>query len=68
MKKLLSADTAHLRDLLESLTVHHSLARSLDCLGTALKVVAGTPDAETQKKSGLQKWNLYPKKKFVTPT
>jgi len=46
MKKLLSIDIAHLRDMLDSLSVHHRVARSLDFLGTALKVVAGTPDAE----------------------
>lgn len=31
--------------LLSTLNVHHRLARSLDFLGSALKVVAGTPDA-----------------------
>jgi len=46
MQKLLSVDVAHLRDLLESLSIHHRVARSLDFLGTALKVVAGTPDAD----------------------
>lgn len=45
MKKLLSVDAAHLRDMVEALGVHHRVARSLDFLGTALKVVAGTPDA-----------------------
>jgi len=34
MKKLLSVDTAHLQDLLESLGVHHRVARSLDFLGS----------------------------------
>jgi len=45
MKILLNVDTAHLRDLLLSLGVHHRVARSLDFLGSMLKVVAGTPDA-----------------------
>ncbi|KQS71057.1 uncharacterized protein Dere_GG27277, partial [Drosophila erecta] len=43
MRKLLDVDIDHLRTLL-SIT-HHRIARSLDFLGTALKVVAGTPDA-----------------------
>lgn len=50
MKKLLSVDIAHLRDMLDSLSIHHRVARSLDFLGTALKVVAGTPDAEDFEK------------------
>lgn len=50
MKKLLSVDTAHLQDLLESLGVHHRVARSLDFLGSMLKVVAGTPDASDFEK------------------
>jgi len=50
MKKLLSVDTAHLQDLLESLGVHHRVARSLDFLGSMLKVVAGTPDASDLEK------------------
>jgi len=45
MRKLLEVDTGHVRDLLAALSVHHRLARSLDFLGTTLKVVAGTPDA-----------------------
>nr|ABQ84941.1 env [Drosophila melanogaster] len=45
MRKLLEVDTDHLRTLLSVLKVHHRIARSLDFLGTALKVVAGTPDA-----------------------
>jgi len=40
MKKLLNVDAAHLRDLLDSLGVHHRVARSLDFLGSMLKVVA----------------------------
>nr|AAA28601.1 ORF3 [Drosophila virilis] len=44
MRKLLDVDTDHLRTLLSVLQVHHRFARSLDFLGTALKVVAGTPD------------------------
>lgn len=45
MRKLLDVDTDHLRTMLSVLQVHHRFARSLDFLGTALKVVAGTPDA-----------------------
>lgn len=50
MKKLLSVDTAHLQDLLESLGVHHRVARSLDFLGSMLKVVAGTPNGSDLEK------------------
>ncbi|KPU81751.1 uncharacterized protein Dana_GF27280, partial [Drosophila ananassae] len=45
MRKLLDVDTDHIRNILSVLKVHHRIARSLDFLGTALKVVAGTPDA-----------------------
>lgn len=45
MKKLLVVDTVHLQDLLEALGTHHRVARSIDFLGSILKVVAGTPDA-----------------------
>jgi len=45
MRKLLEVDTDHIRSLLSVLKIHHRMARSLDILGTALKVVAGTPDA-----------------------
>jgi len=45
MKKLLDVDTEHVRSLLSVLKIHHRMARSLDFLGTALKVIAGTPDA-----------------------
>ena len=45
MRRLLDVDTDHLITLLSVLKVHHRIARSLDFLWTALKVVAGTPDA-----------------------
>lgn len=45
MRKLLDVDSDHLKTLLSVLKIHHRMARSLDFLGTALKVVAGTPDA-----------------------
>ncbi|KAH8386069.1 hypothetical protein KR200_006955 [Drosophila serrata] len=37
MQKLLSVDVVHLRNLLESLSIHHRVAGSLDFLGAALK-------------------------------
>jgi len=40
MQKLLEVDSGHIRSLLSVLKIHHRLARSLDFLGTALKVVA----------------------------
>jgi len=45
MRKLLEIDIEHIQSLLSALRIHHRIARSLDFLGTALKVVAGTPDA-----------------------
>lgn len=45
MRKLLDVDIDHVRSLLSVVRVHHRTARSLDFLGTVLKVVAGTPDA-----------------------
>jgi len=46
MRKLLEVDVNHAQNMLDELTVHHRMARSLDFLCSALKVVAGTPDAE----------------------
>ncbi|KAH8280011.1 hypothetical protein KR054_002927 [Drosophila jambulina] len=51
MKKLLSVDTAHLQDLLESLGVHHRVARSSDFLGSMLKVKPGGADPDDFEKS-----------------
>jgi len=59
MQKLLSVDVAHLRDLLESLSIRHRVARSLGFLGTALKVVAGTPDAEDFEKIKLNEFQFF---------
>lgn len=50
MRKLLDIDVEHIETLLSALTVHHRMARSLDFLGTALKIVAGTPDAADLEK------------------
>lgn len=44
MKKILIADTEHLTTLLSILNVHHRHARSLNVLGSVLKIIAGTPD------------------------
>lgn len=44
MKKILESDIGHITSLLETVTIHHRQTRSLNILGTALKVVAGTPD------------------------
>jgi len=46
MRKLLEVDVNHAQNMLDELTVHHRMAKSLDFLGSALKVVAGTPDVE----------------------
>lgn len=50
MRKLLDADIDHIRSLLSVVQIHHRMARSLDFLGSALKVIAGTPDASDFEK------------------
>lgn len=45
MRKLLDVDTEHLSTMFSDIAIHHRMARSLDFLGSALKVVAGTPHA-----------------------
>lgn len=50
MNKILQVDTNHLRDLLDFLEEHHRVARSLDFLGTILKVVVRTPDPNDLEK------------------
>ena len=45
MRKLLDVDIDHIRNLLSVIEVHHRMARSLDFLVSALKVIAGTADA-----------------------
>lgn len=37
-------DLTHIRKLVATLRFHHRTARSLNWIGTALKVIAGTPD------------------------
>ncbi|XP_070066032.1 uncharacterized protein [Drosophila virilis] len=51
MRKLLSVDASHFRDLLEAPGAHNRVERSLDFLGTALKLVAGTPVASDFEKT-----------------
>ncbi|XP_032289313.1 retrovirus-related Env polyprotein from transposon gypsy isoform X1 [Drosophila virilis] len=58
MRKLLEIDTGHVLDMLSALDVHHRKVRSLDFLGTALKVVAGTPDANDFRKTELTQMQL----------
>lgn len=50
MRKLLVADVDHIRSLLSVIEIHHRIARSLDFLGSVLKVIAGTPDASDFEK------------------
>lgn len=45
LRKLLEIDIEHARNSLSALKVHYRIARAIYFLGTALKVVAGTPDA-----------------------
>lgn len=46
MRKILKVDTSHIRTLLTTLGAHKRHARSINFLGSALKVIAGTPDAD----------------------
>ena len=50
MKKILSADVNHISTLLSALKVHHRHSRSLNLLGTGLKIIAGTPDFDDFEK------------------
>lgn len=58
VKKILYADIGHMDTLLSTLNVHHRHARSLNILGTALKVVAGTPDFDDFEKLKLNQDQL----------
>jgi len=42
--QVISTDLGHIRKLVATLKVHHRDARSINLIGTALKVIAGTPD------------------------
>jgi len=44
MRQLLDSDIQHLRTHLATKEIHHRHARSINLIGSALKVVAGTPD------------------------
>jgi len=42
--QVITADLGHIRRLVATLKVHHRDTRSINLIGTALKVIAGTPD------------------------
>lgn len=44
MRNLITTDLGHIESLIATIRVHHRHARSINLLGTALKVIAGTPD------------------------
>ena len=58
MKKILIADINHIKTLLSTLRTHHRQARSLNFLGSALKVIAGTPDFEDFEKAKFKQEQL----------
>lgn len=58
MKKVLQADVEHLTTLLATLHVHHRRARSINLLGSALKVLAGTPDFDDLQRTRLIEQDL----------
>lgn len=46
MRQLLDTDIQHIEALIATVNIHHRHARSINMLGTVLKVVAGTPDSD----------------------
>uniref|UniRef100_A0A0A1XQH0 Retrovirus-related Env polyprotein from transposon gypsy n=2 Tax=Zeugodacus cucurbitae TaxID=28588 RepID=A0A0A1XQH0_ZEUCU len=44
MRKIIDSDIMHIETLLRTVNVHHRQTRSLNFLGTTLKIIAGTPD------------------------
>jgi len=45
-RRVIATDLSHIETLVETLRINHRHSRSINLLGTALKVVAGTPDFE----------------------
>jgi len=41
---VVKADLQHIRNLIDTLKIHHRGTRSINILGTTLKVIVGTPD------------------------
>ena len=58
MKKILQNDVVQMETLLTTLRTHHRQARSLNFLGTALKIIAGTPDFDDFNEVKFQQENL----------
>lgn len=58
MKRVLRADIEHLTTLLVTLHVHYRRTRSINLLGSALKVLAGTPDFDDLQRTRLIEHDL----------
>lgn len=58
MVKILESDIKRIRSLLQSLYVHHRHARSINILGTALKIIAGLPILTTLRNRNFDRRNL----------
>ena len=58
MKKILNNDVTQIQTLLATLRTHHRQARSLNFLGTALKVIEGTPTFDDFNEVKFQQENL----------
>lgn len=50
MQKLLDANIDHIKSLLSVVGIRHRISRSLDVLGSALMVIADTPNASDFEK------------------
>ena len=58
MQKILQTDIDHIKSLLATIRTHHRQARTLNFLGTAIKIIAGTPDFDDFHESKFQQNKL----------
>jgi len=58
MRNLITTDLEHIESLIATIKVHHRHARSINLLGTALKVIAGTPDFDDWEQNKFKQGQL----------